>query len=118
MKKLLVLGAAALSAAAFAGPGAATIHPLTVGWVCGNASGDPPGQTPINFGSIANHSDQSSFRALLATGILVGVDPATGLPIFNLEKAAAKFSVFTVVPTETGTPSNQGALNCAKGLFT
>jgi hypothetical protein len=110
MRKISAFLATACAAAICAAPGSATIHPLTVGWVCGNASGDPPGQTPGE-----THSDQSTFRALQATGIVVGVDPATGLPIFDLTKPAAKFSSFTVVPEESGTPSNQGALNCVKG---
>jgi hypothetical protein len=104
--------AALIAAAAFASTSSATIHPLTVGWVCGNASGDPPGQTPGE-----THSAQSTFRALQATGIVVGIDPNTGLPIFDLTKPAAKFSSFTIVPEETGTPSNPGALNCVKGEF-
>jgi len=102
----------ACASAALASPGSATIHPLMVGWVCGNASGDPPGQTPGE-----THSDQSTFRALQAAGIVVGVDPDTGLPIFDLTKPAAKFSSFVVVPEETGTPSNEGALHCVKGEF-
>jgi len=110
MRKLIAFLVVGCAAAVFAVPGSATIHPLMVGWVCGNASGDPPGQTPG-----ATHSDQSTFRALQATGIVVGVDEATGLPIFDLTKPAAKFSSFTVVPEETGTPSNPGALNCVKG---
>jgi hypothetical protein len=110
MRKLLMLLTVTCAATALASPGSATIHPLMVGWVCGNASGDPPGQTPGE-----THSDQSTFRALQATGIVVGVDPATGLPIFDLTKPAAKFSSFVVVPEETGTPSNAGALNCVKG---
>ena len=112
MAKLFVLFAAMLAAAAVAASASATIHPLTVGWVCGNASGDPPGQTPG-----ATHSDQSTFRALQATGVVIGVDPATGLPIFDFSNPAIKFSSFTVIPEETGTPSNAGALNCAKGIF-
>lgn len=111
MRGLFVAFAVALlAAAALATSGSATIHPLTVGWVCGNASGDPPGQTPGE-----NHSAQSTFRALQATGIVVGIDPTTGLPIFDLTKPAAKFSTFVVVPEEMGTPTNQGALNCVKG---
>jgi hypothetical protein len=35
----------------------------------------------------------------------------------DLSKPAAKFSSFVVVPEETGTPSNPGALNCAKGII-
>jgi hypothetical protein len=113
MKKVLPLLAAACAVGAFgAGSSSATIHPLTVGWVCGNFSGDPPGQTPDE-----QHSDQSTFRALQATGIVVGLDPTTGLPIFDLTKPEAKFSTFTVIPEEMGTPSNPGALNCAKGVL-
>ena len=116
MKKLLVTTVVSLAAtaavAASAAPASATIHPLTVGWVCGNASGDPAGQTPGE-----THSPESTFRALQATGIVIGIDPATGLPIFDLSKPAAKFSSFTVIPEETGTPSNPGAINCVKGIF-
>jgi hypothetical protein len=104
--------AALLAAAALASSSSATIHPLMVGWVCGNASGDPPGQTPGE-----THSAQSTFRALQAAGIVVGTDPTTGLPIFDLTKPAAKFSSFVVIPEETGTPSNPGALNCVKGAL-
>ncbi|HEY3541602.1 MAG TPA: hypothetical protein VGK79_03585 [Gaiellaceae bacterium] len=48
---------------------------------------------------------------------MIGVDPTTGLPIFDFSNPAIKFSSFTVVPEEMGTPSNPGALNCAKGIF-
>jgi len=113
MKKLLaVLAAAVVAVAMTAASTSATIHPLMVGWVCGNASGDPPGQTPG-----ATHSAQSTFRALQATGVIIGVDPSTGLPIFDFNNPAIKFSSFTVVPEETGTPSNPGAINCVKGIF-
>lgn len=113
MRKLFAASAAAVFVAfALATSGSATIHPLMVGWVCGKTSGDPPGQTPGE-----THSAQSTFRALQATGIVVGIDPATGLPIFDLTKPAAKFSTFMVVPEETGTPTNPGALNCAKGIL-
>lgn len=112
MKRFVAIVTAAVAAGTLSASAPATIHPLMVGWVCGNASGDPPGQTPGQ-----QHSDQSTFRALQATGIVAGVDPATGLPIFDLTKPAAKFSTFTVVPIETGTPSNPGALNCAKGVL-
>ncbi len=117
MKKLLattVAAAAAVAAvAASAAPASATIHPLMVGWVCGSASGEPPGQTPGE----TPHSNQSSFRALQATGIIIGTDPATGLPIFDYDNPAIKFSFFTIVPEETGTPTNPGAINCVKGIF-
>jgi hypothetical protein len=106
----LVVSLAAI--AAYATPASATIHPLMVGWVCGSASGDPAGQTPGE-----THSDRSTFRALQATGIIIGIDPETGLPIFDYDNPAIKFSSFTVVPVETGTPSNPGAINCVKGIF-
>jgi hypothetical protein len=113
LKKVVALLAAALVVAGILSTSAqATIHPLMVGWVCGNASGDPPGQTPGE-----NHSDQSTFSALLATGIILGIDPTTGLPIFDFNNPAIKFSTFTIVPTETGTPSNPGAINCVQGIF-
>ena len=112
MKKALALVAAVCAAAAVAASASATIHPLMVGWVCGNASGDPPGQTPG-----ATHSAQSTFRALTATGVIIGEDPATGLPIFDFDNPAIKFSTFVVVPEESGTPSNPGAINCVKGIF-
>lgn len=116
MKKVLatlvVTVAAVAAVTASAAPASATIHPLMVGWVCGNASGEPPGQTPGD-----THSDQSTFRALQATGIIIGTDPATGLPIFDYNNPAIKFSFFTVVPEETGTPTNPGAINCVQGIF-
>jgi hypothetical protein len=84
MRKLFVVFVAALIAAtAVAASASATIHPLMVGWVCGNASGEPPGQTPGE-----THSDQSTFRALQATGVIVGMDPTTGLPIFDFNNPA------------------------------
>jgi hypothetical protein len=112
LKRLVATVTAAVVAAIFSASGSATIHPLMVGWVCGNASGDPPGQTPGE-----THSSQSTFRALQATGVILGIDPATGLPIFDFDNPAIKFSSFTVVPEETGTPSNPGAINCVKGIF-
>jgi hypothetical protein len=119
MRQALLLAAAAcVAAVVFAGSGSATIHPLMVGWVCGNASGEPPGQTP----DATRHSANSTFRALKAAGIVVG-ETADLLPIFDLTRASAKFSEFTVVVTsegvvESGIPSNQGALNCVNGVFT
>ena len=112
MKRALVLAATICAALVVAAPSSATIHPLMVGWVCGNASGDPPGQTPGQ-----THSRQSAFRALQATGVLVGVDPTTGLPIFDFDHPAIKFGTFVVVPEETGTPTNAGAINCARGIL-
>jgi hypothetical protein len=112
MKRALALVATMCAMLAVAAPSSATIHPLMVGWVCGNATGNPPGQTPD-----ATHSAQSSFRALLATGIIIGEDPTTGLPIFDFDHPAIKFGTFQVVPVETGTPTNPGAINCAKGIL-
>ncbi|HEY6958741.1 MAG TPA: hypothetical protein VI814_07955 [Candidatus Limnocylindria bacterium] len=107
MKRItLVLGLVAVMMLGAAAPASAAIHPLMVGWVCGNATGDPPGQTPG-----MNHSDQSTLRALQATGILTFTQSG---PVIDLTKPEAKFSSFNPI-TETGTPSNQGALNCANG---
>jgi len=112
VRSVVALLTAALVVGIISTSAQATIHPLMVGWVCGNASGDPPGQSPGE-----NHADQSTFRALQATGVLLGVDPTTGLPIFDFNNPAMKFSTFTVVPIETGTPANPGAINCAQGIF-
>lgn len=112
VRSVVALLTAALVVGIISTSAQATIHPLMVGWVCGNASGDPPGQSPGE-----NHTDQSTFRALQATGVLLGVDPTTGLPIFDFNNPAMKFSTFTVVPIETGTPANPGAINCAQGIF-
>jgi hypothetical protein len=97
--------AAVAAAGLFAVPSApATIHPIMLGWWCGNASGNPPGQTPGE-----NHADQSTLRALQATGLLTFT--ASG-PVADLTVPASKFSSFDPA-TDTGTPSNPGALNCA-----
>jgi hypothetical protein len=81
-----------------------TIHPIMLGWWCGNASGDPPGQTPGE-----NHADQSTLRALQSTGLLT-LTPSG--PVVDLSVPASKFSSFDPA-TDTGTPSNPGAINCA-----
>jgi len=112
VKRAVAILTVAVVAGVLSASAQATIHPLMVGWVCGNASGDPRGQTPGE-----THSAQSTFRALQATGVLLGVDPTTGLPIFDFDNPAIKFSTFTVVPIETGTPSNPGAINCVKGIL-
>ena len=99
MKRLVCAGV--IAGALLVAPSAsATIHPIMLGWWCGNASGDPPGQTPGE-----NHSDQSTLRALRATGFLTPTGINTSVP-------ASKFSTFDPI-TETGTPSNPGALHCA-----
>ena len=106
MKRVSLMFAVVLALMLGSGtPAAATIHPLMVGWVCGNASGDPPGQTPG-----MTHSDQSTLRAIQSTGILTFT--ASG-PIIDLTVPASKFSSFNPA-TETGTPSNQGALHCTQ----
>lgn len=52
-RALVAVVAVAAAAAIAAGSGLATIHPLTVGWICGNFSGDPPAkpraQRPIRI---------------------------------------------------------------------
>jgi hypothetical protein len=107
MRRVLVAIVAA-AGLALVPQGSATIHPIMLGWVCGNTDGDPPGQTPG-----ANHSDQSTLRALQATGVLTLT--ASG-PVLDLSDPASKFSTFNPV-TETGTPDSPGALNCANSPF-
>jgi hypothetical protein len=103
MKRLVI--AAVASAALFVVPAApGTIHPIMLGWWCGNAPGDPPGQTPGE-----NHADQSTLRALQATGLLTFT---TSGAVVDLTVPASKFSSFDPA-TDTGTPSNPGALSCA-----
>src|SRR6266511_5536022 len=92
MKRLII--AAIAAAGLFAVPSApATIHPIMLGWVCGAASGNPPGQTPGE-----NHSDQSTLRALQATGVLTFT--ASG-PVLDLTRPSSKFTTFDPA-TETG----------------
>ena len=104
MKRLLAIGIAAAAALATAPSANATIHPIMNGWLCGNASGDPPGQTPGE-----THSVQSTLRALQATGVLTFTSSG---PVVDTSVPASKFSTFDPV-TETGTPSNPGAINCS-----
>ena len=82
----------------------ATIHPITLGWVCGAASGDPPGQTPG-----LTHSDRSTLRALQATGVLTFT--ASG-PVIDLTRPASKFITFDPT-TETGTSDHPGYIHCS-----
>jgi hypothetical protein len=95
MRLILSLLASVAIVLAIAFPASATIHPIMLGWVCGSASGDPPGQTPGE-----NHSDQSSLRALTATGVLT-----------DLSLPPSKFTSFDPV-TETGTSDSPAAANC------
>ena len=106
MKRLIAVAAVAAGVLCQASSAQATIHPIMVGWVCGSASGNPPGQTPGE-----NHADQSTLRAIQATGFLTVTDSG---PVLDTSVPASKFSTFDPA-TETGTPSNPGALNCAGG---
>src|SRR5215216_3791279 len=72
---MLVAAALFLSSASAA---SATIHPIMLGWVCGAASGNPPGQTPD---PTLTHAEQSSLRALQATGVLTFTDAG---PVIDL----------------------------------
>ena len=105
MKRLVVLAAMltvplVLGAAA---PASATIHPIMLGWVCGATEGDPPGQTPGE-----THSDQSTLRALQATGVLTLTSSG---PVLDLSRPASKFNTFDPA-TETGTSDQPGYVNC------
>ena len=105
MKRLSAIGAAIAVAVALAAPStaSATIHPIMLGWVCGSASGAPPGQTPGE-----THSDQSTLRALQATGVLTFT--ANG-PVLDLTRPASKFITFDP-STESGTSDHPGYVNC------
>jgi len=106
----LALGVAAATLALFAAsPASATIHPIVASAECANASFDvanPPGQTPG-----ANHSDQSTLRALQSTGVLTLT--ASG-PVLDLTQPASKYTTFDPA-TETGTSDHPGILNCHGG---
>jgi hypothetical protein len=105
MRRLLVLSTLLATAlvVSTAPTASATIHPIMLGWVCGVASGDPPGQTPGE-----NHSDQSTLRALQATGVLTFT--ASG-PVVDLTRPASKFITFDP-STDTGTSDHPGYVNC------
>jgi hypothetical protein len=96
----LIAAALMLSGASTA---SATIHPIMLGWVCGAASGDPPGQTPG-----LTHADQSTLRALQATGVLTFT--AEG-PVIDLTRPASKFITFDET-TDTGTSDHPGFVHC------
>lgn len=105
MKRSFVL-ATLLAAALIVGTAStasATIHPIMLGWVCGAASGNPPGQTPGE-----NHSAQSTLRALQATGVLTFT--ADGA-VIDLTRPASKFITFDP-GTDTGTSDHPGYINC------
>jgi hypothetical protein len=92
---LILSGASAASA---------TIHPIMLGWVCGAASGNPPGATPGE-----THADQSTLRALVATGVLTFT--AEG-PVIDLTLPASKFITFDPT-TDTGESDHPGFIHCA-----
>jgi hypothetical protein len=103
----LALGAAVATLALLAAaPASATIHPIVASAECSNASFDvanPPGQTPG-----ANHSDQSTLRALQSTGVL------TSSGTLDLTQPASKYTTFDPA-TETGTSDHPGIQNCQGG---
>ena len=106
----LALGVAAATLALLAAsPASATIHPIVASAECANASFDvanPLGQTPG-----ANHSDQSTLRALQSTGVLT-LTPSG--PVLDLTQPASKYTTFDPA-TETGTSDHPGILNCHGG---
>ena len=105
MKRLLVATMLAVPLILGTAVGAsATIHPIMLGWVCGAASGNPPGQTPE-----LNHSEQSTLRALQATGVLTFT--ASG-PVVDLTRPASKFITFDP-STDTGTSDHPGFIHCS-----
>jgi len=81
----------------------ATIHPINLGWVCGAASGSPPGQSPGE-----THADQSTLRALQATGVLTFTDAG---PVIDLTLPASKFITFDP-STDTGESDHPGYIHC------
>jgi hypothetical protein len=97
----MLVGAALFLSSASAA--SATIHPIMLGWVCGAASGNPPGQTPG-----LTHSDQSTLRALQATGVLTFTDAG---PVIDLTRPASKFIEFDP-ETDTGESDHPGFIHC------
>jgi hypothetical protein len=109
MLRLAVAAAVAALALVVTSPASATIHPIVPSFVCSSASFDvanPPGQTPG-----ANHSDQSTLRALQATGVLTFT--ASG-PVLDLTRPASKFTTFDPA-TDTGTSDHPSIEHCQGG---
>jgi len=107
MIRLPLAAAVAVIVLFAASPASATIHPIVPSFVCSSASFDvanPPGQTPG-----ANHSDQSTLRALQATGVLTITESG---PVLDLTRPASKFTTFDPV-TETGTSDHPSIQHCA-----
>ena len=99
---LTVTFAAAIIVSSASGA-SATIHPINLGWVCGAASGSPPGQSPGE-----THADQSTLRALQATGVLTFTDAG---PVIDLTLPASKFITFDP-STDTGESDHPGYIHC------
>jgi hypothetical protein len=109
MPRLAIAAAVATLALVVTSPASATIHPIVPSFVCSSASFDvanPPGQTPG-----ANHSDQSTLRALQSTGVLTFT---AGGPVLDLTRPASKFTTFDPA-TETGTSDHPSMQHCQGG---
>jgi hypothetical protein len=101
MKRVVLVISMAVAAAAWAGSASAH-HPLAPAFVCGHAAvNNPPGQEP----GATPHSDQSTLRALQATGIL---SPG---PVFDLTHPASKLTSFNPF-TGAFTSDHPAILNC------
>lgn len=106
MKRAVLVICTAVVAAVWAGSASAH-HPLAPAFVCGHAAvNNPPGQEP----GATPHSDQSTLRALQATGILT-LTP-TG-PVFNLTHPASKLTTFNPF-TGAATSDHPAILNCQR----
>ena len=104
MKRAVLVICAVVAAAVWAGSASAH-HPLAPAFVCGKAAvNNPPGQEP----GATPHSDQSTLRALQATGILT-LTP-TG-PVFDLTDPASKLTTFNPF-TGVATSDHPAILNC------
>jgi hypothetical protein len=109
MQRLAIAATVAALALVAVSPASATIHPIVPSFVCSSASFDvanPPGQTPG-----ANHSDQSTLRALQSTGVLTFT--ASG-PVLDLTRPASKFTTFDPA-TDTGTSDHPSIQHCQGG---
>jgi len=109
MMRLALAALVAVIALVAASSASATIHPIVPSFVCSNASFDvanPPGQTPGE-----SHSDQSTLRALQATGVLTFT--ASG-PVLDLTRPSSKFTTFDPA-TETGASDHPSIQHCNGG---
>lgn len=104
MKRVVLVICTAVAAAVWAGSAAAH-HPLAPAFVCERAAvNNPPGQEP----GATPHSDQSTLRALQATGILT---PTPSGPVFDLTHPASKLTSFNPF-TGAFTSDHPAILNC------